>query len=292
MSALTLTLSGTTSSLHADFFPPIELDKNVEYVCGLVDFLSYNSIPNVNESNNKIYFEKKFVISLKADVWSNKLGIIREIKKQSPIVLATEQIDEIFKDFKLIADKSEITFKVGEKNSVEVLGYDFVSITPGSYEIDEIIDVLNKELTKKAVKLDLFANKNTMRSHLKCDHKLNFEFDKTIGSILGFHKILEPNIKYISEAVIKISKVNIIRIVSNITNGAYSNGRVVHTIHEFYPSVATGYKIVEVPKNIIYLPIVGHKLTNLTVNIVDQDNDPIDFQGETITLRLHIKKVS
>lgn len=239
MSAITLTLSGSSSSLQAYFFPPIELEKNVDFVCGLVDFLSYNSIPNVNESNNKIYFEKKIV-----------------------------------------------------NQKTHLLDYDFVSIAQGSYEIDEIISVLINELAKKNVKLELSANKNTMRSHLKCDHKLNFEYNSTIGSLLGFHKILEPNQFHVSDSVIKISNVNIIRIVTNITSGAYSNGKVVHTIHEFYPSVATGYKIVEVPKNIIYLPVVARKITNLTVNIVDQDNNPIDFQSEIITLRLHIKKSS
>lgn len=50
--ALTLTLSGNTSLLHVDYFPPIELSIHHEYVCGLVDFQTYNSIPNVDNSNN------------------------------------------------------------------------------------------------------------------------------------------------------------------------------------------------------------------------------------------------
>lgn len=210
--------------------------------------------------------------------------------KYGPPSLTTERIDEILNEFELITNASKNIFEVNEKSSVQALGFDFISITPGSYEIDEIIEVLKNELAKKSVKLVLTANKNTMRSHLSCDHKLNFELDRNIGPLLGFHEILEPYQNHISDNVIKISNVNIIRIVTNITSGAYSNGEVVHTIHEFFPSVASGYKIVEVPKNIIYLPVVGRKITNLAVNIVDQDNNPIDFQGEMITLRLHLRK--
>lgn len=44
--ALTITLSGNSSILTADYFPPIELVKHLDYVCGLVDFQTYNSIPN------------------------------------------------------------------------------------------------------------------------------------------------------------------------------------------------------------------------------------------------------
>lgn len=56
MSSFTLSFSGKGSILHSDYFPPIELKPHHEYVCGLVDFQTYNSIPNVTESNNKFYY--------------------------------------------------------------------------------------------------------------------------------------------------------------------------------------------------------------------------------------------
>ena len=52
-----LTFSSNSSVLNTDYFPPIELnDRNASYVIGLVDFQTYNSIPNVDETNNKFYF--------------------------------------------------------------------------------------------------------------------------------------------------------------------------------------------------------------------------------------------
>lgn len=44
------TLTGNTSILKQDFFPPILLDSN--YSCGLVAFNTYNSIPNITSKNN------------------------------------------------------------------------------------------------------------------------------------------------------------------------------------------------------------------------------------------------
>lgn len=58
-----LTFSGNSSVLTTDYFPPIELDRNASYVIGLVDFQTYNSIPNVDESNNKFHYgEDKIIV--------------------------------------------------------------------------------------------------------------------------------------------------------------------------------------------------------------------------------------
>ncbi|KAG7196480.1 hypothetical protein KM043_000036 [Ampulex compressa] len=54
---------GTSSILEAYYFPPIELSPNKEYVLGLVELLTFNSIPNIDPPNNKFYVgEKEFVL--------------------------------------------------------------------------------------------------------------------------------------------------------------------------------------------------------------------------------------
>ena len=75
----------------------------------------------------------------------------------------------------------------------------------------------------------------------------------------------------------------------SITTGAYINNQKVHTIHEFFPSDPPGFKIIEVPKQIIYLPVFVRSIDNIQLRIVDQDGDLVDFLGEVITIRLHIK---
>ena len=55
--SLTLTLSGKSTVLAASYFPSIDLSDG-DYELGLAIFETYDTIPNVNESNNKFYLAK------------------------------------------------------------------------------------------------------------------------------------------------------------------------------------------------------------------------------------------
>jgi len=83
---------------------------------------------------------------------------------------------------------------------------------------------------------------------------------------------------------VNIMSVNVIRVECNITAGAYSNGKPVHTVHESAPNVPPGYKLSETPTQIIYLSIVAQIVTDVMVCVVDQNERPIDFRGEEITV--------
>lgn len=55
--SLTLSLTGNSSVLEAQYFPPIELSRDKNYVLGLVDFSTFNSIPNIDTGCNYFYIE-------------------------------------------------------------------------------------------------------------------------------------------------------------------------------------------------------------------------------------------
>ena len=50
-------LSCNTSTLTAEFHPPIYLDEDYNYVIGLINFETFNAIPNIDETNNKIIYD-------------------------------------------------------------------------------------------------------------------------------------------------------------------------------------------------------------------------------------------
>lgn len=54
--SLTLTLTGKSSILTVSYFPAIDLSDGA-YELGLTDFQTYHTIPNVNSSNNKFYYD-------------------------------------------------------------------------------------------------------------------------------------------------------------------------------------------------------------------------------------------
>jgi len=51
------TLTGKNSILAVSYFSAVDL-SNGDYELGLTDFETYYTIPNVNLSNNKFYFDK------------------------------------------------------------------------------------------------------------------------------------------------------------------------------------------------------------------------------------------
>lgn len=224
--SITLTVTGKNSILGVQYHPPIELNPQKHYVIGLVELYTFNSIPNIDNSNNKFYIEK-----------------------EEPI-----------------------------------------TIPEGSYELEDINRYLNKELTKKGISLSLESNNNTLKSIIRCSKNIDFTPVNSIGKLLGFtSRILEANKSHQSDLSVKIFKINSIRVQCNIATGSYINQRADHTIHEFFPTVAPGYKIIEAPLSVIYLPINVKSISYLEIRIEDQDGHLINFRGEEITLRLHIR---
>lgn len=234
MSSITLTLTGNSSLLRTCFHPEIELNKEHTYSCSLLDFYTYNSIPNIHENNNKFHYT--------------------------------------------ISENSEIQF---------------ITIPVGSYEINTIAEYLENELRERKHMFRLYPNTNTMKCRLESDVHIDFTQPNSVGSVLGFSKRkLASNQYHTSDKVVNIQTVNSIRIDCDLTAGSFHNGKSTHTIYEFSPGVDPGYKIREQPKHLIYLPVIRYRISELNISIVDQDGNLVDFRGEKITCRIHIKRDS
>lgn len=232
MSSITITLTGNSSSLSANFYPEIVLDERFDYSCSLLDFHTYNSIPNVHECNNK------FVYSYN--------NILTEIE-----------------------------------------------IPIGSYEVEDLIKYINHYFKLEGIEFELRSNKNTFKCHIKCVEGMTILFSRpnSIGSLLGFEVFdLTGSRFYYAKKPVNIQNLNTVRIDCDLTTGSFLNGDSTHTIYEFSPSVSPGYKINEQPSNLIYLPVVRRRINTVNVRIVDQNGKLVDFRGENITCRIHIKK--
>lgn len=184
---------------------------------------------------------------------------------------------------------------IDEKNNVLVWGKNNefrYEIPVGAYEISDIIKIIEREMFQIAITTtQITPDERTSKVTIKSTEWINFEVDHSIGSLFGFTKIkLEPNIIHSSVYSINILKVNTICIDANIAIGSFLNGNPVHIIHQFFPQVPNGYKIVEQPLTILYYPITIKTISNITVRVLDQDLALVNFNNETITIRLHLRK--
>lgn len=172
-----------------------------------------------------------------------------------------------------------------------------IKLPTGSYEIEDINEYVNEHLPrnegkkKKIVKLLIRANNNTLTSEIYSNVTIDFTKPNSLASLLGFSKVkLEPNIWHVSPSTISIIKTDVVRIVCNIVSGSLKNGVESHILHEFYPTVGPGYKLVEIPTNVVYLPVNTTRLHNITIRLEDQDGKLVNFRQESITLRLHLRR--
>jgi hypothetical protein len=228
----TFTFSDTSSVLSSNFFPPIELEGDHEI--GLLSLETYNSIPNVDSTNNLFHF------------------------------------DEPLKTIK---------------------------IPHGTYEVKDIekfIQEFFKKLTTKDKRyyLQLGTNDNTLQTSIKCTVPVDFSQENSIGSLLGFDKVkISAGIQQFANRVVDIFRINSIFVECNIASGSFLNGKASHTLYRFYPSSPAGYKLVETPTPVIYLPVTTRVIDNITLRIVDQEGSLVDFRKERITITLHLRKV-
>jgi hypothetical protein len=112
----------------------------------------------------------------------------------------------------------------------------------------------------------------------------------TIRTLLGFdaRTLTEPYNE--SDFSVNILSVNSVMVTCNLIGGSYKDGLSLPIIYSFFPNVSPGEKIIEVPRNLIYLPITSNgSVGQLEIKLLDQDGKLIDLRGETITIRLHIK---
>lgn len=181
-----------------------------------------------------------------------------------------------------------------------------IILPPGAYELDDIQNYLNitlknrhkdsvldenapKELQENP--LLLTGNHQTLRSEIYCRYKIDFQKERNIGSLLGFDNVkLDAFKRYESQNLVNILQVESIRVLCNIVHNSFSNGVATHVLYEFFPDVSPGYKIVQSPSNLVYLPVYGRTIDNIEIRLCDQNNELIDFRGETSIILLHLRR--
>ena len=174
-------------------------------------------------------------------------------------------------------------------------------IPEGSYDIIDINDTIQHKMrqnghydpTNKEYYIAISANSNTLKSVLilENNYQVDFRHPNSISRVLGFYNDIYTLGFQESENVVNILSINSLLVNLDIISGSYVNRSSQNTIYSFFPNVSPGYKIVESPINLVYLPITLDTIHSLETSITDQDGNQLNLRGETLTMRFHIRKV-
>ena len=232
-------------------------------------------------SDNKISFNTRF--SPKIELGRDKVYEIALVNLETYYSLPN--IDETNNIFVYSPDNGNSLVKI--------------KIPEGSYEID-INNTIQQEMKKRGhhdsinedYYINISANSNTLKSVLilQKDYQVDFNHQNSLAKVLGFTGAKYTGGFHESENVVNILSINSILVNIDIISGSFVNGTTKNTIYSFFPKVSPGYKIIESPVNLVYLPITLDTIDKLNVSITDQDDHLLNVRNEKLTIRFHIRE--
>ena len=175
-----------------------------------------------------------------------------------------------------------------------------IKIPTGSYEIDDLNNTLRFEMEQAGhydevnneSYINIAANSNTLKSILIIGqgYQVDFNHQNNLSKVLGFTGKKYGEGFHESEKPVNILSINSILVNIDIIEGSYVNGKTKNTIYSFFPDVSPGFKIIESPKNLVYLPLLTDTIHNLNLSITDQDDNLLNLRDEKLTARFHIRE--
>ena len=171
----------------------------------------------------------------------------------------------------------------------------------GSHHVEDMNTFIQQEMRKnghydKANDKDnikISANTNTLKYEmfLRNNYEVDFRQYNSIDSLLGFYSKLYTSGFHESEDMVYILTINSILVNVDILSGSYVQGSTQPTIYSFFPNVSSGYKIIENPHNLLYLPITSDTIHSNTVWLKDQKRNELNLRGENLSMRFHLREI-
>ena len=194
-------------------------------------------------------------------------------------------------------DSSNNNFRYSPNNGDD--WYD-INIPEGSYELDDIGDYIQRIMKENnhyksatdEYNITLEPNDNTLRTVLNIapDYKIDFTPANSIRTVLGFNAEIYSSGYNEAENIVEILSISSLKVTSDIISSSYVNNSTENVIYSFFPSVGPGYKIMETPANLVYLPVNLSTISSIETKLIDQNGKLINMRGENIFIKFHIKE--
>ena len=121
--------------------------------------------------------------------------------------------------------------------------------------------------------------------------EVDFRRCNSINSLLGFDSKLYTSGFNESENMVNILTTTSILVNIDIISGSYVNGFTQPTIYSFFPVISPGYKSIEYPHNLLYLPITAHTIHSIAIWVKDQNETSLTYEERILSMRFHLREI-
>ena len=175
-------------------------------------------------------------------------------------------------------------------------------LSPGIYTIKDISDVVQTFSGHSDI-IEIEYNDISMITKLILKYKdfrenfgsgtLRFDKKSFFDSFLGHDPYFDykaPGV-YTSDKILNLNTTNKIHLKSVCIDGSIQNGLRQPILYSFVLDKPSGYKIFSDPETIHYKKINKSVLNTITFYLEDDNNEEVDFNGETLTFTLQMIKI-
>jgi len=176
-----------------------------------------------------------------------------------------------------------------------------IEIPEGSYELNQINDELFR-IMKSRKHYDIKNNKSFINiganlATLKCviqindpNYQIDFSHKRSMKLLLGYDKKVISNPYNEGTYTVNILTINSILVECSIIEGSYLDSTKEPIIYSCFPKCLPGEKIIETPRNLIYLPFIYNTIYNIAIKLKDNHGNLLNLRGETISIRFHLRE--
>ncbi len=169
-----------------------------------------------------------------------------------------------------------------------------VSHPVGNYELEEIIENLNNQEELKITKTKLSIDANKLKVKIFSESEIDFTAPNSIASVLGFrNKVLKAHVEHFSDFPPALFQLKTIFVHCHLVNTNImdedTHSDIIYSFQMDYAK--NGTSTIKEPQTILYYPFTETELTQLRIDIKDQDGNHVKFQ-EPASVGLSIRPIS
>ena len=197
------------------------------------------------------------------------------------------QIDLVQDDIKLVLDEYNSSFITYE-------------LDPGIYTFKDIsetlFNILQSEYPGPSNVIDIENDDITMKTKLVVNNgiiAIRFDEKSFFSTVLGFTSGWDYKHynKYTSQKVVNLGGTNKIHLKCDCIDGSVVNGLRQSILYSFVLDKLPGYKVFSEPETIHYKKINKSVLNTITFYLENNNNEEVDFNGESLTFTLQMIKI-